>query len=289
MTIILPEIKFVANSLETEQGLFLRYLDHPKYPSHRNYILTAFPELQAEIAGNSNLTDAVNKFLSAFYVRWAKEIKHIIQSDRELIEQDGSAALRALAETMDYLWPEPVIYSAIPTILPFSPFNDLTFFFSILGRLKRRPGDNVIVVAVHEISHFIFLNQLSKMPQRLNLSSTAIHLVKEVLTAALLNMSPIRETLHINSYKGNPETQELYIIQLDGQSTLFVQYLCERYAVYRQNKPGWFNNFIQELITLVHAHNTEFCEKATLWNELGRTTGAARSALLTQYREPIRI
>lgn len=287
--VVLPKIEFVASSLETEQNLFLRYLDHPQYPSHRGYILKAFPELEAAVEINTNVDDAVSRFLNEFYDKWGGKIREIVKSDKNLIDRQGYRALHALTETMDYSWPNPITYHAVPTILPFSPFNETTFFFSILGRLKDRPSDNVIIVATHEISHFIFFDILSKLPHRPNVPNEVIQFVKEALTTALLNMSPIRETLNIDTYKGNPETQELYVRDANREDILFVEYLRNRYASYRDSRAGWFNDFLYELTVIMHDHNNDFREKIKLWNKFRQSPEDERLVTLAKYREPIQI
>jgi hypothetical protein len=43
---MIPKIYIKSNSLRIEQKLFLKFLNHPSFPGHREFILSAFPELK---------------------------------------------------------------------------------------------------------------------------------------------------------------------------------------------------------------------------------------------------
>ena len=94
----------------------------------------------------------------------------------------------ALLEIMDYQYDNPVVYKAAPTILPFSPFGNNVFYFSILGEIKGKTNKNILSIGIHEISHFIFFEMLKKIEnkKKLILPNDIKNYLKEALAVESL-------------------------------------------------------------------------------------------------------
>ena len=154
---IIPKIVVKSWQIAEEEELFLRFLKHPEFPTHRQLILNIFPELAKELENAPDEKIAVRAFLIKFDRTHRKAITHIVHNNRSIVAKQSKKALRALGNAMEHKWLKPITYSVIPTILPFSPYGTNHFNFSIIGYILNKKQHDVLMVAVHEISHFIFL------------------------------------------------------------------------------------------------------------------------------------
>ena len=130
----IPKIIVKNFNIENEVKLFVRFLNHPYYPQHRNLILNAFKELRNLLTDDKkNDKKILTKFINEFYEENKKNIKPIFKKSNTIIDTKGRLALNTLAKIMNYKWEDKSIkYFAVPTILPFSPFENNVFYFSIL-------------------------------------------------------------------------------------------------------------------------------------------------------------
>jgi hypothetical protein len=166
----LPKI-VIKENLRQEVNVFLNFLHHPYYPQHRNLIFRVFPELKLLLKNKKDEKKIVRKFIIDFRENHKDKINQIIKQSKVVIKNKGPLALKALANLMDYDWTKPTTYTAIPTILPHSPFGDNVFYFSILKQINKGKSDrDVLYIAIHEISHFIFLIILKKLKRKISLN-----------------------------------------------------------------------------------------------------------------------
>lgn len=281
------QIKIKATK-EHEVDLFIKFLAHPYYPQHKQLILKSFLELQSLSEPESSRL-AIEGFIDNFYKQHEKKIEIILLQSNDIIEQKGTIAIKALDTLMDYHRDKPVTYLAIPTILPFSPFEKNKIYFSILGQIFDKGNKNILFVAIHEISHFIFYDVLEKIEFKNNRKITvdAKNYLKESLTAVLLNQRPLCDILNLQNYLGNPELGELTIQKLDGGIQKINDFLKDRYEIKnKENKT--FDIFLEEIIQSMESSQEEFSKKRTLWNKYGNQLHKNPEAL-SEYQKPIKV
>jgi len=287
----LPQI-IVKQGLERETRLFHNFLNHPKFPENRSYILKAFPELENLIdKSKDELLYDLKQFIDNFYRENEKIISEINNKATKLLEKESSVVLEALGNLMEYDWEEKIVYLAIPSILPFSLFGKKSFSFSILSKIrgKEKHGPkNILRIAIHEISHIIFLSQLEKIEEKVDikLSVDIEHYLKEALVASLLNQEPLKELLKLKNYQGNPEIRELHL-EDDGEIIKIADYITRQYEKAKSDNKS-FEIFLTELIGTFNKKSGKFTEKRSLWKMHGIKI-LKNIDILTDYKKPIKI
>ena len=207
------------------------------------------------------------------------------------MKKKSKKALTELAKLMDYQWPKnQPNYIAMPTILPFSPFGNNIFYFSILGQIYNKNNKNVLFIASHEISHFIFYNILKKIEQKTKkfVPDDLKNYLKEILAVVLLNRKPLCDILNLQNYKGNPEIRDLQIKKPDGIIVLLTKFINEYYEVIKVKNGKSFEFFLQEILNILLPINKEFSKKRTIWNRYGNQLSKNPKALYL-YQKPIKI
>lgn len=192
-------------------------------------------------------------FIKEFYEERKQKIASVIKSNDELLREKSKIALAALLEIMDYQFDRPINYQAIPTILPYSPFQDSTFYFSILGEINNRREKNVLVIGIHEISHYIFYELLKpiEMQNKESLPLDLKNYLKEALAAVIMNRQPLKDILEIKHYPGNPEIQNLQIETPDHYIKTLVDFLDEHYETIKIKEKKTFFDFLAEIINIL--------------------------------------
>lgn len=286
-----PKILLIENIvIEDEVNLFLAFLHHPYYVQNRNSILHVFPQLKKLLQTTETEEKAVLLFLKNFYTQNKNLINKAIQRNKNILNQYSNSALIALFDIMTYHYDKPIIYTAIPTILPFSPFKDNSFYFSILGEIKGHVDKNVLVIGIHEISHFIFLKQSKRIENKkgIILSDDVKNYLKEALAVVILNQKPLCSILELKNYKGNQEIQSLKIEKSDGNIKTFTDFLNEYYFIAKIKKQKSFCAFLEEIINILLPITPEFVKKRALWNKYGKKV-LKEPELIKLYSKPIRI
>ncbi len=280
----LPKIVLLKNP-KGELERFIRFLNHSYYPQHRNFILEAFPKLASELKKSKKEKETVKSFISDFYQKHENKIKKITEESETAIKNGGSDVLKMLAGLMSYKWKHPLVYKAMPTILPFSPFKNNTFYFSILGQIKRNDKNNILFISAHEISHFIFFDILKEA--KVLLPEDLKNYLKESLTAFLLNQNPLRNFLNLQNYKGNQEIRDLFIEKPDGEIVKFVGFL-EKFYRQNQKEKETFQTFLKKVINILIPAGSEFSKKRVIWNRYGYQI-YKKPKILTEYQKPISV
>jgi hypothetical protein len=284
---ILPKI-LVQIDKKQEVSLFLKFLNHPEFPIHRKTLLQVFPELKELLENSKSDEGAVRDFIDQFYLKHEDAISSAIQNGKEEMKK-SQMALKALGESMDYHWHNDISYIAMPTILPFSPFNKNTFYFSILGQVLKGDKKNVLLVAIHEISHFIFFEILKEIEdtEKILLAADTKYYLKEALTAALFNEELLRRELKINNYLGNPEIRDIYLMDQTGSVKILADYIRERYIESKKNNRN-FKEFLTKITLAFNEISEEFSKKRKIWNQWGKELFKNES-ILADYRQPIEL
>lgn len=289
----IPKIK-VKKNINTEVDLFLKFLHHPYYPQSRIKIFQSFPELEFLLKNQKNEKEEkiiIQKFIKKFYKKHYKIIQKIINNSKQTLKEKSHKVLKELANLMDYRWPKNhPSYTTMPTILPFSPFDNNTFYFSILGQIKGKNDKNVLFIATHEISHFIFFDILKKIKQEIKKSppDDLRNYFKEALTAILLNRKPLCDILNFQDYKGNPEIRDLRIKKPDNMIVSFSKFINEQYETIKIKDKKSFESFLKEILIILLPINKEFSKKRAIWNKYGNQL-FKNTDILHRYQMPIKI
>ena len=289
----IPKIK-VKKSINTEIDLFFKFLHHSYYPQNRLKIFQSFPKLESLLKKQKNKSEEktiIKKFIKKFYKEHNKVIKKIISDSKQTLKEKSYIIVKELAKLMDYQWSKNhPDYIAMPTILPFSPFNNNTFYFSILRQIKEKNDNNLLFIATHEISHFIFFDILKEMEQKINksLSNDLKNYFKEALTAILLNRNPLCDILNLHNYKGNPEIRDLQIKKPDNIIISFNEFINEQYETIKIKNKKSFKYFLKEILIILLPTNKELSKKRAIWNKYGNQL-FKKSAVLRRYQSPIKI
>jgi len=267
----LPQI-IVKQDLKQEIWSFYSFLNHSEFPELRYSVLGAYPKLENTLnKSKDEVLQILEQFINDFYKKHENIISTINNEATNLLEQESPQALKMLGNIMEYKWKEKITYFAIPTILPFSPFRKNSFSFSILSKIKENKGcrpKNILRIAIHEISHIIFLEQLEKIEEKesIKLSTDVKHYLKEALTASLSNQEPLKGLLELKDYQGNPEIRELYL-EDDGEKIKIADYITKQYLKTRKNNKS-FEKFLTDLIKTFNKKSDEFTEKRNMWRVL---------------------
>ncbi len=291
----IPKIKIIRDNLDEEVAIFSSFLYHPYFTQARQNIFNCFPELAAKIEGlkQTESKNEIRRFLIDFYGKNKERIGEIISESEDLAKRKSEQALRELAKLMNYEWSEQITYKAFPTVLPFSPFKDTSFNFSILARLRNQKSNrkNFLFVAIHEISHFIFFEIMSEIKKENALSEIprdTQHYFKEALTAVLLNQKPLHDILELVGYKGNPEIQGIRIKKKDGSILSFQDFISEQYECFMIKEKKVFKEFLLETTKILLPLQNELSEKWEMWKKYGYEI-YKNEKLSQKYGEPIKI
>ncbi len=276
-----PTIK-ITQDLQQEVEVFMKFLNHPDFPQNRTNIFNVHNNLETQI-----LTDgekrAVTEYIETFYEKNQSKIKEILdQCEKSL--KDADKALHQLGKIMEYKWPEGENYKAYPTILPFSPFSNKEFNFSILNTLGKDEPVDVMYIAVHEISHFVFLDQLYKIENNHNIKfhKDLIYYYKEALTTVILNEPNLKTFFGEKEIKGNPDIRDINV-KINGEAITLINYLKQEFE-----KENNYSDFLEKTLLRLHAQENEFSKKREIWNQNGHMIFNDND-LLSKYREAILI
>lgn len=277
-----PQVK-IEKSPDIDAEEFINFLWHPFLKQNRYMILKVYPEIEGMISSDS-AKENIKKFVLNLHQQ-RKEQLEIINNDQEkIIEKNGEKAFQRLGEIMDYVWENPFVYIAYLSLLPFSPFQKNHFLYSALNQIHNTKAKNksVLVVAVHEISHLMFFQQLNKLGIQLSKGTT--HLFKEALTAAILQDENLSELLNYKHTEVNPEIKELYV-KKDSHVLKATDYL---FGLLIKNI-DLNKNFLEQLresLEEFKKSDKTFDEKMDFWNKHGKLI-FQDTELLKQFQEPI--
>jgi len=273
----IPKIKIEIDK-EQDKKLFNEFLNHPDFPQHRNMILKTFPILK-NLLGKRRESEAVGEFVDNFYKSYHEIINKITEKSRDKIENHGKDALKILGEIMNYEWKKPLTYTAKPTILPFSPYGDNVFYFSILPDIKKGGSSkNILEIALHEISHFIFLNQLED--KKIKLEKNTKYCIKEAVATAVLNQEEFG-AMGIPKRAGNPEIKEIKI-EINNEIYKLTDFISKNI------KEKGYVKAIKNILELTNKASKEFSKRMTLWNQYGKNI-VKNPRALEKYIKPIKL
>jgi len=303
-SINIPKIVMDINPKE-ELGEFYWALHYKKMPDLRKSILTHryFQRLK-ESLGSTNIESEDQEkqiiwdFLTKAHQRDRERIEGFLEFSQRELNEKSMETLIALAKLMDYEWPEnPPEYRAIPVLLPFSPFGDNDFYFSVLGVAQGKDQKAFLDVAIHEISHMILFAILEKYHPEIPSDDTHMNVpifyLKEILAPVLMNQHSLRKFLdlhdHPEDYLGNPDIEEIYIAEGDSQEKVQVsRYFQNLYEQMRYQEHKTFPEILDKMLKIIQPMEKELAKRCDLWNEHGWKIFTDQE-IARVYSEPIKI
>lgn len=286
---MIPKIK-IEYDLDKETGIFYNFLHSSKFPQQGKQIFRAFPALEEALSGKDKTEgeerSIIKDFIEKFRADHRSEIAEAMEINGSLLATKGERALGKLAELMNYEWsPDHKGYIAIPTILPFSPFGKDIFYFSIFNKDR-----NVVIVAIHEISHMLFFEMMDKIYGKSAekvIGWTGAHFLKEILAPVLMNQGALKNILESQDSYGNPFLKHIYISANNeiAQITKFFQNIYEHC---KNEKKLSFSEILKIMVKIISSIEEEIKIKNELWNQYGSKI-AQNEEKFNLYKEPIKI
>ncbi len=283
----------LKKSPEEDIALIHRYFFETKTDHFKKRILRFYKTLEDKLSTETeeNHAQVIDSFFKDIYRNKAEEIETIVDQSEKIIDEESTQCLGELAKLMDYDTEKEEIFIAIPTLLPFSPFNRPIFYFSIVSSLFKDGKNSILDTAIHEISHFLLFDILDEL--EINLNDTQenkdfLHLFKEALTGMLLSEKEMSECLGMKEYFGNPEVHNLNIKLEDGKQLVFREYLRSILHQYRQQDLS-FQQFIADTIEILRPKAEEFSKKKIFWNKNEQKILNRDEELSKEYGQPILI
>jgi len=284
----------VENDQEADLKLIKKYFFDQKTSHFRTRILRSYKSLEEKIPNDSNNEDIVrivDVFFRDIYENKRREIETIASQSQNIIDEKAGPCLVKLTEFMGYELKKEQVFTAVLTLLPFSPFNRPIFYFSITPMVFGGNKNNILEVAIHEISHFILFDLLDGL--KINLRESAeeinfLHLFKEALTAMLLSEEGLLKLLGKEYYRGNPEVFSLNVKIKEGEIVAFREYLRSSFHQYNQEGRS-FSRFIEDIIFQFRPKAKEFSEKKIFWNKNEQKIREGNKNLLSEYEKSILI
>jgi hypothetical protein len=274
--------------LETEVGLFYKWLFEKDQRFHRDLIYKNFPELldihlNVKKLSKPELCLILKEVIVKFREKYAETIE-IRESDiiknLPVIIEGINALERIMCET------EYFKYLIMPSVYPTCPFDVKRnlFYFSITGVQDGKiSNDRLSTTALHEISHFIFFRQIAKITHKL--SDRGIHHLKEVLTPVILEHPDILKYRHDKKIGGNPESVK-YQVEIDGRVLSIFDYVFNQY--FKNPTPEGYMSFLFWLIHLFEKIEPEVLKRDNLFAKNGRAV-FTDPVLNTEFMEPIKL
>jgi hypothetical protein len=280
---------------EKDVTLFRLFLDANEWYPKRKQITTFYPRIEAVMHHRPDFNGSVGTIVRDMYARHHDSIEKCARvMDDEILQSEPAFA--ALGKCMACADLGRRSFSAIPTLLPFSPLDPdrSTFMFSVARDVAgfRHERSRYSVIAVHEISHFIFFDQLQRWCDhtKKHLNDAAIHYFKEALTAAVMDEDEFRIVFDYAAtfsssgrYPGNPELQGL-LFSKDGREEGIVE-MFKREIV---RAADGYRAGLDKMLGLFSEVGGVLATKWKLWNEISREPNK-QGELLTMYRQPIQV
>ncbi len=284
----------VKQDIERDVQEFIKFL-YRQSPEKQKLVLRTYPDLADAIRqGEETGRELVADFVREQYRVHREQIAILVADMEKQIKTDGIQVLEVLGEVMGYSWPDGDNgYTVIPTLLPFSPFQQPVFFFSLVRFLRANTQSvasdyGLTAVLAHEVSHFIFFDMLNQMPEeiRTKCDKTIKHFAKEILAPIIMNDSRLNDILHLADYGGNPFLKHITVRRGTKEENIVAFFRAEYEHQHSNDMP--FATFISYLIETLFAIRSEIENRHTSWNTHG-TALLSDTKLKSQYCEPIEI
>jgi|GEM_PF-3262906 hypothetical protein len=285
----MSNLKLIVNTnFEKDIELIKEFFFNSETEHFKWRILRFYCGLEENISNSKEPAIVIEDYFNRIYLNKKDEIKSIVEQSRKIIEEEFSEGLEILVKMMNYDVFKKETFIAFPTLLPFSPTNRPTFYFSIVSTLFNKSPNHILDIAIHEISHFLLFDILEDLKINLRIvreNQDFLHFFKEALTGMLLSEKEIAKLLDRKDYKGNPEVHNLNI-KVFNQTTTLREYLRSTLHQY-QEKGLSFSQFIKDVIDQLRPKVKEFSNKKIFWNQNEREIRDGDEKLSKEYAVPI--
>lgn len=291
----IPDINLKID-IDKEVDVFVAFLHHEKFVQNRESILLCYPELKLKLEEiNADEKEIVRSFVENEYSKHDTIIKSIVSAAEIKINKYGKTILEHLSELMDYTWSEKHTgYLVVPTILPFSPFNGNTIYFSMVRKIrdsnnKDDVNHEILPLLAHEISHLI-LGDILQQEKENKLGSygwTTKHFLQEILAPILMNQKILKDIIGVENYLGNPYLRHLNV-EKNFVSENIVVHFKNMYEIMKFSEKIPFVKIVKSMADELESVSTSLDEKFKMWNTNGKNI-LSDPLLLQKYQEPILI
>ena len=290
----IPDINLKID-LDKETEMFVKFLHHEKFTQNRESILRYYADLRTLLeADDTDEVKIIRSFLASKYSKHDTAIKLIVSDAEEKIEKHGKVILEQLASLMDYTWSKGHSgYLVIPTILPFSPFDENILYFSMTRKLR---GNNkkddvnheILPLFAHEISHLMLRDVMVLNEQKEVFDAygwTTKHFLQEILAPILMNQESLKNVLGIQNYFGNPYLTHLNIEKNSALENI-VLYFKNVYETMKYADGRPFIEIVKTMADELDGASAALDEKFKMWNMSGHEI-FSNELLLRRYQSPI--
>lgn len=289
----IPKINIIYD-INKETEMFLKFLNNPDCFQHRKMIFKEYPKLEMAISKAQAKTPEsqrkiVKNYLQEFQKENKEKIVEIIKNAQNILSVKSRSLLNELAKLMDYKWAdnEPD-FTAIPTALPFCPFEKNTFYFSIGAYLTgKRNIDHIVFTTTHEISHFLLFRILWR--NKIDIEEFTRQILQEILAPVLMNQPKLAQIIGHNpdDYFGNNNIA-LFYIKTDKNNTERITVAFKfAYDAMRQKRAN-FVDIISLYIETLTEIKGDLNKKMDFWNKNGHKISEDKK-LLQIYTKPMGI
>ncbi len=288
----IPAISISADP-EKDVNRFVFFLESRVYRRKRPQILNFYPKLTEQIQHGLNEQEAVREVVTDMYRRYGTKIEEIIIAVQKEIA-GSEPVFAALAKCMECPQLSKRSYSAVPTFLPFSPLDENLFYFSIARTIAGQDMKpwRVVATAIHEVSHFIFYEQLDDWSKKnsITLNDPAIHYFKEALAAAIMDQPEFRTFFDYQAlyrsdrYFGNAELHQLSIGNAENNTAS--ENIIAFFEKEIVRSPDGYAVKLDCMLRWFAEAGAAFAEKWNLWNNMP-INPAEQDEAMKKYREPI--
>lgn len=290
----IPKIN-VIYSLDKDTELFLKFLNNPNRLQYKNMIFEEHPKLKIAIEkARAETLESQRKIVKEYLEKFQKDneekVTKIINDARSVFLNKTDPLLCELAKLMDYEWKDDDSdFTAIPTFLPFCPFEKNTFYFAMRTYLNNgRDINDILFTAAHEISHFVLFKILwgNKMNPDDNLT---LQVLQEILAPVLMDQPELAQIIKhdANNYFGNPDIALLYVNTDKNKLQRMPVAFKTAYDFLRQ-KGTSFIEILHLFIEIITELKNDLSKKRDFWNTNGYKIPDDKD-LFKIYTEPMEI
>jgi len=279
----------VKKDVERDISLIKETFQRENAEAMKNRILYFYKPLKEKLRDSKDQPKDIEDYFRKIYIEQGLKIDEIVSRSEKLIKEQAGVCLENLISLMEYSSDRKQEFIAIPTLLPYSPFNRPIFYFSIIRELVTGEKTEVLDIAIHEISHFLFFDIIKNLEFNLRTrpeTQSLKHLFKEALTGMLLSEPELETLLDRKNYLGNPEVHFLSVKVSTGKQMILREYLRQIFRDYR-SRGLTFSDFIRDEIKRMLPKAVEFHQKKTFWDENEQELRLKDSKLLEEYKKPI--
>ena len=154
--------------------------------------------------------------------------------------------MSALGEIMEFHVDKQQEYTIFLSILPFSPFEKNSFYFSMLSKIegKENKHNDILSLLAHEVSHFVLFDILRS--KKVILERHELYFLKEILVVIVLKNKLLVHLLKAEEYRGNTILHKLYV--RDGVEAINIVEYFEKIYKEKTSENKKFEEYLDIMI-----------------------------------------